>query len=195
MRSRTCKTPKFSTTTKRELQHSSINSSVAIRPSSFVFTSRDFAASYTRALLNFCLFLLPFAYCTSLACFFFFLAIFCYSFFFIFGSLPPFFALPICIYMYPPKVTYIYFPASGQAVATGVVPSLPRFLPSFLSRIGFINPTARRFFIGCLLTHALAFSESQFVRKKKSPRIYTSMHSGRFELTKLTYTRLEDNLI
>ena len=38
-----------------------------------------------------------------------------------------------------------------------------------------------------LLTHALAISASQFVRKKKSPRIYAStrMHSG-FELTKLT---------
>ena len=46
-----------------------------------------------------------------------------------------------------------------------------------------------------LLPHALALSASQFVRKKKSPRIYTSMHSGGFELTKLTYTRLEDNLI
>ena len=46
-----------------------------------------------------------------------------------------------------------------------------------------------------LLTHALAFSASQFVRKRKSPRIYTSMHSGGLELTKLTYTRLEDNLI
>ena len=33
------------------------------------------------------------------------------------------------------------------------------------------------------------------MHKKKSPRIYTSMHSGGFELTKLTYTRLEDNLI
>ena len=46
-----------------------------------------------------------------------------------------------------------------------------------------------------LLTHALALPASQFVRKKKSPRIYTSMHSGEFELTKLTNTRLEDNLI
>ena len=44
-----------------------------------------------------------------------------------------------------------------------------------------------------MLTHALAFSASQFVLKKKSPQIYTSMHSG--GLTKLTYTRLEDNLI
>ena len=46
-----------------------------------------------------------------------------------------------------------------------------------------------------LLTHALALSANQFVRKKKSPRIYTSMHSGGFELMKLSYTRLEDNLI
>ena len=43
------------------------------------------------------------------------------------------------------------------------------------------------------LTHALALSASQFVRKKHSPRIYTSMHSGGFDLTELTYTRLEDN--
>ena len=46
-----------------------------------------------------------------------------------------------------------------------------------------------------LPTQALAFSASQFVHKEKSPRIYTNMHSGGFELTKLTYTRLEDNLI
>ena len=46
-----------------------------------------------------------------------------------------------------------------------------------------------------LLTHALALSASQFVHKKKSQRIYTSMHSAGLELTKLTYTRLEDNLI
>ena len=46
-----------------------------------------------------------------------------------------------------------------------------------------------------LLTHALALSASQLVHKQNSRRIYTSMHSGGFELTKLTYTRLEDNLI
>ena len=33
----------------------------------------------------------------------------------------------------------------------------------------------------------LTCSASQFVSKKKSPRIHTSMHSGGFELTKLTY--------
>ena len=46
-----------------------------------------------------------------------------------------------------------------------------------------------------LLTHALALSASQFVHKKKSQRIHTSMDSAGLELTKLTYTRLEDNLI
>ena len=66
-----------------------------------------------------------------------------------------------------------------------------------LSRIGFSNPTARRCFHRVLLTHAeaLALSASQFVHEQKSPRIFTSMHLAGFELTKLTYTRLEDNLI
>ena len=50
-------------------------------------------------------------------------------------------------------------------------------------------------FYRALPTHALALSASQFVHKKKSLRIYASMHSGGLELTKPTYTRLEDNLI
>ena len=33
------------------------------------------------------------------------------------------------------------------------------------------------------------------MHKKKSLRIYTSTHSGGLELTKLTYSRHEDNLI
>ena len=89
---------------------------------------------------------------------------------------------------------HIYFPASGQAVVTGVVPS-PRFLPSILIAHRVQQSHCSSIFHRVLLTHALAFSASQFVRKKKSPRIYTSMHLGGFELTKLTYTRLEDNLI
>ena len=68
--------------------------------------------------------------------------------------------------------------------------SSPVLAFNFLSRIGFSNPAARRLFIECLLTHALALSASQFVHKKKSQRIYTSMHSAGLELTKLTYTRL-----
>ena len=65
----------------------------------------------------------------------------------------------------------------------------------FLSRLGFSNLTACRFFIECLITRALALSASQFVHKKKSPRIYTGVHSGGYELAKMTYARLEDNLI
>ena len=91
--------------------------------------------------------------------------------------------------------THIYFPASGQAMVIVVVPSPPRFLPSI-----FIAHRVQRFhcssiFHRVLLTHPLALSASQFAHKKKSPRIYTSMHSWGFELTKLTYTRLEDNLM
>ena len=46
-----------------------------------------------------------------------------------------------------------------------------------------------------MLTHALALSASQFVHNKTSQRIYTSMHSAGLNLTELTYTRLEDNLV
>ena len=80
--------------------------------------------------------------------------------------------------------THIYFPASGQAVVTGVVPSFPRLLPSFFIAHRILPVD----FPSSVLSHALALSASQFVRKKKSPRIYTSMHSGGFELTKLTYS-------
>ena len=90
---------------------------------------------------------------------------------------------------------YFYFPASGQAVVTGVIPSPPRFLPSFFIAHRVQQSHCSSIFHRTLLTHALALSASQFVHKKKSQRIYTSMHSAGLQLTKLTYTRLEDNLI
>ena len=99
-----------------------------------------------------------------------------------------------CLFLF--FFSHFYFPASGQALVTGVVPSAPpRFLPSI-----FIAHRVQQFhsssiFHRVLLTHALALSASQFVHKKNSQRIYTSMHSAGLELTKLTYTRLEDNLI
>ena len=77
---------------------------------------------------------------------------------------------------------------------TGVVPSFPRFLPSIFIAHRVPQSHCSWIFHRVLLPHALALSANQFVRKKKPPRIYTSMHSGGFELTKLTYTRLEDNL-
>ena len=71
----------------------------------------------------------------------------------------------------------------------------PRFLPSFFIAQRVQHSHCSLIFHRVLLTHAPAVSTSQFVRKKKFPRFYTRMHSGRFELTKLTYTRLENNLI
>ena len=71
-----------------------------------------------------------------------------------------------------------YFPASGQAVVTGVVPPPPRFLPSIFiaHRVqqSHCSPILHR----VLLTHALALSASQFVHKKKSQRIYSNGHSA-----------------
>ena len=81
-------------------------------------------------------------------------------------------------------------------MVTGVVPFRPRFLPSIFIAHRVQRSHCSSFFHGVLLlTHALALSASQFVHKTKSQRIYTSMHSAGLELTKLTYTRLEDNLI
>ena len=90
-------------------------------------------------------------------------------------------------------LAHFYFPASGQAVVTGVIPSPPRFLPSIFIAHRVQQSHFSSIFHRTLLTHALALSASQFVHKKKSQRIYTSMHSAGLELTKLTYTRLEDN--
>ena len=91
--------------------------------------------------------------------------------------------------------SHFYLPASGQAVVTGVVPSSPRFLPSIFIAHRVQQSHCSSIFHRVLLTHALALSASQFEHEKKSPRICTSMHSAGLELTKLTYARLEDNLI
>ena len=91
--------------------------------------------------------------------------------------------------------SHIYFPASGQAVVKGVVPSSPRFSPSIFIAHRVQQSHCSSIFHRVLLTHALALAASQFVRKKKPPRIYTSLHSTELKLTKMAYTRLEDNLI
>ena len=77
----------------------------------------------------------------------------------------------------------------------GVVPSPPRFLPSNVIAHRVQQSHCSSIVHRVLLTHALALSGSQIVHKKKSQRIDTSVHSAGLELTKLTYTRLEDNLI
>ena len=84
--------------------------------------------------------------------------------------------------------SHFHFPAS-------VVPSPPRLLPSIFIAHRVQQSHCSSIFHQVLLAHALAPSASQFVHKKKSQRINTSMHSAGLELTKLTYTRLEDNLI
>ena len=93
-------------------------------------------------------------------------------------------------------LAHFYFPASGQAVVTGAIPSPPLCLPSIFIAHRVQQSHCSSIVHRMLLTHALALSASQFVHKKKSQRIYTSsMHSAGLELTKLTNTRLEDNLI
>ena len=91
--------------------------------------------------------------------------------------------------------SHFYSPASGQSVVTCVVPSSPRFLPSIFIAHRVQQSHGSSIFHRGLLTHALALSGGQFVDEKKSQRIYTSMRSAGLELTKRTYTRLEDNLI
>ena len=81
-------------------------------------------------------------------------------------------------------------------MVTGVVPSPPpgSCLHFFIAhRVQ--QSRCSSIFYRMLLTHALALSASQSVHNKKSLRIYSSMHPGGLELTKLTYTGLEDNLI
>ena len=88
-----------------------------------------------------------------------------------------------------------FSPASEQSVVTGVVPSSPRFLPSIFIAHRVQLSHCSSIFHRVLLTHAHAFCAGKFVHNKKSPRMYTSMHSSGLEHTKLTYTRLEDNVI
>ena len=80
-------------------------------------------------------------------------------------------------------------------MVTGVVSSSPRLLPSSLIAHRVQQSHCSSIFHRVLQTRALTLSARQFVHKKKSPRIYTSMHSAGFEVTKLTYTTLENNLI
>ena len=75
-----------------------------------------------------------------------------------------------------------------------------------IPRIGFSVPNSHcsSIFVECcysgvllIITHAFALSAIQLVHQKRSLRINTStrMHSGGLELTQLTYSRHEDNLL
>ena len=82
---------------------------------------------------------------------------------------------------------------TGTLVASSLLP--PGSCLQYLSRKRVQQSHCLSIFHRALLSRALALSASQFVHKKKSQRIYTSMHLAGLEHTKLTYTRLGDNLI
>ena len=69
---------------------------------------------------------------------------------------------------------HFLFPGSGQAVVTGVVPS-PRLFPLVFIAHRIQQSYRSSIFYRVLLTHALALSAGQFVRKKKSPRVFTTI--------------------
>ena len=84
-----------------------------------------------------------------------------------------------------------------MCVVSGVSPFPPRDLPLFLSRIGFSIPTFHLFtladFHRILLTHALARSARQLVRKTKSlPGCMVAMyeHTSTLRLSR-NFVRLE----
>ena len=72
------------------------------------------------------------------------------------------------IYLFIYFFAHFYFPAPGQAVVTGLVPSPPRFLPSIFIAHRVQQSHCSSIFHRVLLTHALALTASQFVHKKKS---------------------------
>ena len=80
-----------------------------------------------------------------------------------------------------------------------VSPLLPptRFLPFIFIAHGRVHQShCSSNFHRVLLTHALALSaQLNLCTQEKIPMNYTSMHSAGLELTKLTYIRLEDNLV
>ena len=90
-------------------------------------------------------------------------------------------------------IPHFYFPASGQAVVTGVVPSPSRFVPSIVYRAqGSAIPLLVDFSSSGANSRSRTFCTS-ICAQEGVPANY--MHSRGLEPTKLTYTRLEDNLI
>ena len=77
------------------------------------------------------------------------------------------------------RLTFTFFQLLDTVVSV-VVPSCPRCMPySFITYR--VHPPAFPLLVDLhrmLLTHALALFASPFVHKKKSLRVYTSMHSG-----------------
>ena len=87
---------------------------------------------------------------------------------------------------------------TSRALVTGVVPSSPPVLAfklKILSRIGFSNPAARRFFTWCCSLTLSRFPQVNLCTRKSPHEFVQVCTREGLELTKLTYTRLEDNLI
>ena len=83
-------------------------------------------------------------------------------------TLATFFTAPIIYFSWNScphffSVSHFYFPASGQAVVTGVVPSSPRFLPSIIIAHRVQQSHCSSIFHRVSLTHALAFSASKSI--------------------------------
>ena len=93
---------------------------------------------------------------------------------------------------------HFHFPASGQAVVTGVVPSSPRFLPSIFIGQGAAIPLLVDFSSSVANSHSRVLRNS-ICAQVKVPTIlceYKYALGGiRTHETDLRYTRLEDNLI
>ena len=77
------------------------------------------------------------------------------------------------------------------------VPSSPRFLPSTFIAHRVQQSHCSSIFHRVLLTYALALvpQVKLYARKSHRTNLYEYALEGGFELTKLTYTRLQDNLI
>ena len=102
----------------------------------------------------------------------------------------------ICLhFFFPDTFTFQLLDRPWSSQVSSLLPLLGSCLQFFIAHRVKQSHCCSSIFHRVLLTHALALSASEFVHKNKSSRIYTSVHSVGLELTKLTYTRLEDNLI
>ena len=68
---------------------------------------------------------------------------------------------------------HFYFPASGQAVVTGVVPSPPQFLPSiFIAHLGLALPLLVDFSSSVANSRSRAFRKSICAQEKVPTKLY-----------------------
>ena len=81
-----------------------------------------------------------------------------------------------------------------QAVTTGVVLSPPPVIDFIFFAHRVQHPLIVHFSSSVANSRSRAFRKS-ISAQEKAPRRIIRVRSGGFELTKLTYTRLEDNLI